>query len=58
MRLSRVLADLDFRARSPDGGGATELLEICEIVGSELALADGDITDRYFGGVMPPSHVT
>jgi uncharacterized alpha-E superfamily protein len=58
LRLSRVLADLDFRARAPDGGGATELLEICEIVGSELALADGDITDRYFGGVMPPSHVT
>jgi len=57
LRLSRVLADLDFRARAGDGG-ASELLEVCEIVGSELALADGDITDRYFGGVMPPSHVT
>ncbi len=57
LRLSRVLADLDFRARSSDSG-ASELLEVCEIVGSELALADGDITDRYFGGVMPPSHVT
>ena len=57
LRLSRVLADLDFRARAADAG-ARELREVCEIVGSELALADGDITDRYFGGVMPPSHVT
>ena len=33
LRLSRVLADLDFRARAADGG-ASELLEVCEIVGS------------------------
>jgi uncharacterized alpha-E superfamily protein len=57
LRLSRVLADLDFRARTGQVGDG-ELFEICEQVGSELALADGDITDRYFGGVMPPSHVT
>ena len=56
LRLSRVLADLDFRGRVArnDGGG---LLEVCEIVGRELALADGDITDRYFGGVVSPTHL-
>ncbi|MGA2758161.1 MAG: alpha-E domain-containing protein [Solirubrobacteraceae bacterium] len=57
LRLSRVLADLDFRGRvgrNDDGG----LLEVCEIVGRELALADGDITERYFGGVMSPTHVS
>jgi uncharacterized alpha-E superfamily protein len=56
LRLSRVLADLDFRGRAArnDGGG---LLEVCEIVGRELALADGDITDRYFGGVVSPTHL-
>jgi uncharacterized alpha-E superfamily protein len=57
LRLSRVLADLDFRGRvgRNDGG---ELLEVCEIVGRELGLADGDITERYFGGVMSPTHVS
>jgi len=57
LRLSRVLADLDFRGRvgrNDDGG----LLEVCEIVGRELSLADGDITERYFGGVMSPTHVS
>ena len=57
LRLSRVLADLDFRGRvgrNDDGG----LLEVCEIVGRELALADSDITERYFGGVMAPTHVS
>ena len=55
LRLSRVLADLDFRGRAGrrDGG---ELLEVCEIVGNELALADRDISERYFGGVAVPSH--
>jgi uncharacterized alpha-E superfamily protein len=48
LRLSRLLADLEFRGRvfEDDAG----LLEVCEIVGSELALADRDIADRYFGG--------
>jgi uncharacterized alpha-E superfamily protein len=57
LRLSRVLADLDFRGRvgRKDGGG---LLEVCEIVGRELTLADSDITERYFGGVMSPTHVS
>ena len=56
--VSRACWPTSTSARAPPDGGASELLEVCEIVGSELALADGDITDRYFGGVMPPSHVT
>src|ERR1019366_4646592 len=39
LRLSRVLADLDFRGRVGRREGG-ELLEVCEIVGRELALAD------------------
>jgi uncharacterized alpha-E superfamily protein len=55
LRLSRVLADLEFRARV-GREDATELLEVCESVGRELALADTDIAERYFGGVAAPSH--
>jgi uncharacterized alpha-E superfamily protein len=52
LRLSRVLADLDFRGRV--GADANHgLLELCELVGRELALADVDISERYFGGVAP-----
>jgi uncharacterized alpha-E superfamily protein len=52
LRLSRVLADLGFRERvSADADNG--LLEVCEIVGSELALVDVDISERYFGGVAP-----
>jgi uncharacterized alpha-E superfamily protein len=64
LRLSRILADLEFRARlggeapAADGARGGELLEICESVGRELALVDLDITDRYFGGVTPPSRVS
>ena len=54
LRLSRVLSDLDFRGRVGLGDGS-ELLEVCEIVGNELALADRDISERYFGGVAMPS---
>ena len=54
LRLSRVLADLDFRGRAGRRDG-DELLEVCEIVGNELALADRDIAERYFGGVALPS---
>jgi uncharacterized alpha-E superfamily protein len=57
LRLSRMLADLEFRARvgrrEPD-----ELLEVCELVGRELTLADSDIAERYFGGVSSPSRVS
>ena len=56
LRLSRVLADLDFRGRVGRREDV-ELLEVCEIVGRELALADTDIADRYFGGVAMPIHV-
>jgi hypothetical protein len=51
LRLSRVLADLGFRGRV--AAAQTDLLEVCEIVGGELALADVDISERYFGGVAP-----
>jgi uncharacterized alpha-E superfamily protein len=54
LRLSRILADLGFRGRAAADGG---LLEVCELVGSELALADSDISDRYFGGVAPAGRV-
>jgi uncharacterized alpha-E superfamily protein len=48
LRLSRLLADLEFRGRiAGDGAG---LVEACEIVWRELALADRDIAERYFGG--------
>jgi hypothetical protein len=48
LRLSRLLADLEFRGRA--AGDGAELVEACEIVGRELALADRDIAERYFGG--------
>jgi uncharacterized alpha-E superfamily protein len=48
LRLSRLLADLEFRGRIAGDGGS--LVEACEIVGRELALTDRDIADRYFGG--------
>ena len=54
LRLSRVLADLEFRARVGRRDG-DELLEVCELVGRELALADADIAERYFGGVRRPA---
>jgi uncharacterized alpha-E superfamily protein len=51
LRLSRLLADLGFRAGTTAVGSG--LLDVCETIGSELALVDGDISDRYFGGVAP-----
>ncbi len=51
LRLSRLLADLEFRGRI--AGDGAELVEACEIVGRELALADRDIAERYFGGTQP-----
>jgi len=55
LRLSRVLADLGFRARGAAAQGS--LREICESVGSELALVDSDISERYFGGVAPAERI-
>lgn len=49
LRLSRLGADLEFRART-DAGGAGDLSRICESVQRELALVDGDIALRYFAG--------
>jgi uncharacterized alpha-E superfamily protein len=56
LRLSRVLADLDFRGRVASDDRS--LVEVCELVGAELMLADTDITERYFGGVAPSERVT
>lgn len=49
LRLSRLGADLEFRARTDDGG-AGDLSRVCESVQRELALVDGDIALRYFAG--------
>jgi uncharacterized alpha-E superfamily protein len=54
LRLSRLSADLEFRGGA--GGSDSELIEVCEIVGRELALTDEDITERYFGGAPAPEH--
>ncbi len=49
LRLSRLGADLEFRART-DEGLAGDLSNVCESVQRELALVDGDIALRYFAG--------
>lgn len=49
LRLSRLGADLEFRART-DEGRAGDLSRTCENVQRELALVDGDIALRYFAG--------
>ncbi len=49
LRLSRLGADLEFRART-DEGLAGDLSNVCEAVQRELALVDGDIALRYFAG--------
>lgn len=54
LRLSRLSADLEFRGGA--AGDDAELLEVCAIVGRELALTDHDITDRYFGGQPTAEH--
>jgi uncharacterized alpha-E superfamily protein len=48
LRLSRLAADLEFRGRTAAGDAG--LAETCEHVQAELALADGDIAERYFAG--------
>jgi uncharacterized alpha-E superfamily protein len=49
LRLSRLGADLEFRARGGETG-AGALSATCETVQRELALVDGDIALRYFAG--------
>jgi uncharacterized alpha-E superfamily protein len=53
LRLSRLMADLDFRARTPvvQGSLATTL----EVVQGELGLVDADIAGRYFGNPAQPA---
>lgn len=48
LRLSRLSADLEFRARA--AASDANLAGVCELVQSELALVDSDIAARYFAG--------
>jgi uncharacterized alpha-E superfamily protein len=52
LRLSRLMADLDFRSRSVEGAGP--LAETLGPVQRELGLVDADIAQRYFGGAAAP----
>jgi uncharacterized alpha-E superfamily protein len=52
LRLSRLMADLDFRSRSVEGAGP--LAQTLAPVQRELELVDGDIALRYFGGASAP----
>jgi uncharacterized alpha-E superfamily protein len=53
LRLTRLMADLDFRSRSVAGAGP--LAETLGPVQRELELVDGDIALRYFGGAAAPA---
>jgi uncharacterized alpha-E superfamily protein len=55
LRAGRLLADLEFRSRAPDADG--DFQHALTIVQGELALTDGDIGQRYFGGAAFPSVV-
>ena len=52
LRLSRLMADLDFRSRAVEGAGP--LAATLAPVQRELELVDGDIALRYFGGAAAP----
>ena len=52
LRLSRLMADLDFRSRLYSGDA--QLGETLGTVQRELALVDGDLAERYFGGIAAP----
>ena len=52
LRLSRLMADLDFRSRAVEGAGP--LAQTLGPVQRELELVDGDIALRYFGGASAP----
>ena len=49
LRLSRLIADLDFRARTA-GRSTAALADTLGDVQVELAQVDADIAQRYFGG--------
>ena len=51
LRLGRLMADLDFRARTVEGDRA--MASTLEAVQRELAQVDADIGQRYFGGTAP-----
>jgi uncharacterized alpha-E superfamily protein len=53
LRVSRLMADLDLRARTADGEGA--LAGTLGAVQRELAQVDADIAQRYFGGPSAPA---
>jgi uncharacterized alpha-E superfamily protein len=52
LRVGRLMADLDFRARTVEPDGA--LSGTLGTVQRELAQVDADIAQRYFGGMAPP----
>jgi uncharacterized alpha-E superfamily protein len=52
LRLSRLIADLDFRSRMHSADA--ELAETLGTVQRELAQVDADVAERYFGGAAPP----
>ncbi len=53
LRVSRLMADLDLRARTAEGDGA--LAGTLGAVQRELAQVDVDIAQRYFGGPTNPA---
>jgi uncharacterized alpha-E superfamily protein len=52
LRLGRLMADLVFRFLS-SGGDAAAVARLAAVQ-NELALVDGDIAQRYFGGAAAP----
>ncbi|WP_210491986.1 alpha-E domain-containing protein [Patulibacter sp. SYSU D01012] len=55
LRLSRLLADLDFHRRSLAGADRNVLVEQGVVVQGELAAVDRDISERYFAGALRPT---
>lgn len=52
LRLSRLMADLDFRSRMQSSD--VDLADTLGTVQRELAQVDSDVAERYFGGAAPP----
>ncbi len=53
LRVGRLMADLDFRARDAETDHA--LAGTLGTVQRELAMVDSDIGQRYFGGTAAPA---